>query len=445
MKPVLISPEGDDAREFAVLHELFAAGLDRYHLRKPGWSAAKVESWLQQAPVGWRARIVLHQHHELVGRFALGGRHWRDEANTPVPESGEATPTVVKTGFTSRSCHDLPTLRAALGHYDAVFFSPLFPSLSKPGHGPKPDFSSAELAALLRGRSAFERRTEAIALGGIDAANAARALALGFDRIALLGAVWQTADPVAEFKKVSRSFPPLAERISGFCGAETPVMCLTQEGLDLPPVDQVARLCAAGASWIQLRMKSADAAAWLATARDVVAVCRQHGAICIINDNIDVALASGADGVHLGKLDLDWRSARDRVGDRLILGGTINNADDVARAKAAGCLDYVGVGPLRFTPTKQKLAPVLGVDGVRTLMAQLDGLPAWVIGGVVAADLPAVRGTGAAGVAVTAALFRDGRIEENFRALRAAWSEPAFEKQNTGRETRATTETTLLR
>lgn len=436
MTPVLISPEGEDPREFAVLQALFAAGLDRYHLRKPGWSVAQVENWLRQAPAEWRARIVLHQHHELFESFALGGRHWKDDANAPASPSAGA-------GFTSRSCHDLPTLRAALGHYDAVFFSPLFPSLSKPGHGPKPDFSPAELATLLRQRSPLQRRAEIIALGGIDARNAAHALSLGFDRIALLGAVWQSPDPVSAYQKISSSFRPPAERTPGFRGAKTPLMCLTQEGIALSPVEQVSRLCAAGARWIQLRLKQADAATWLATAREVVSICRRHGAVCIINDNVDLALAVGADGVHLGKLDLGWKEARARLGPARILGGTVNDAGDVAHAKAAGCLDYVGVGPLRFTTTKQKLAPVLGFAGIRELVAQLDGLPAWAIGGVVADDLPALRDAGAAGVAVTGALFREGRVEENFRALEAAWSEMNFNRTDTGQETRATAGATL--
>jgi thiamine-phosphate pyrophosphorylase len=200
-----------------------------------------------------------------------------------------------------------------------------------------------------------------------------------------------------------------------------PVMCITQDGLTLSHEEQVARLCAAGARWIQLRMKSAATDQWLRVARDVVKTCRAFGAVCIINDSVEVTLAAGADGVHLGKQDLDWREARDRLGSQFIIGGTVNDGGDGARALACGCLDYVGVGPLRFTTTKQKLAPVLGVDGVRALVTQLDWLPAWVIGGVEAADLPALRATGAAGVAVSGALFRGGRVEENFRALLAAW------------------------
>lgn len=199
-------------------------------------------------------------------------------------------------------------------------------------------------------------------------------------------------------------------------------MCLTLDGLPLAPAEQADRLCAAGARWIQLRMKQASPDAWLATARAVVAVCHAHGAVCIVNDSVPIALAAGADGVHLGSLDLAWREARRCLGPEWILGGTVNNPADAARARTAGCLDYVGVGPLRFTASKQTLAPVLGLAGVGDLIAALGDLPAWVIGGVEPADLPALRALGAAGVAVSSALFRDGRLAENVRSFDDAWA-----------------------
>jgi thiamine-phosphate pyrophosphorylase len=200
-----------------------------------------------------------------------------------------------------------------------------------------------------------------------------------------------------------------------------PVMCLTQDGLPLSHAEQAQRLCAAGARWIQLRMKNAALDTWLATAREVVGICRSHGAICIVNDNVDVAVAANAHGAHLSWRDENWICARKRLGTKKILGGTVNNTADARRVAQADCLDYVGIGPWRFTATKQKLAPVLGAEGVRALIAQLDGLPAWAIGGLTLEDLPLVRKTGAAGAAVSSSLYRDGRIGENFRALVAAW------------------------
>lgn len=200
-----------------------------------------------------------------------------------------------------------------------------------------------------------------------------------------------------------------------------PVMCLTLDGLPLSPVAQAEQLCAAGARWIQLRMKHASPDAWLATAHAVVAVCRAHEAVCIVNDNVEIALAAGADGVHLGSLDLDWREARRRLGPEKIIGGTVNHLADATRAHAAGCLDYVGLGPLRFTATKQKLAPVLGLAGITALLPALGGLPAWAIGGVEPSDLPALRRAGLAGVAVSSSLFARNQISANYAAFAAAW------------------------
>lgn len=199
------------------------------------------------------------------------------------------------------------------------------------------------------------------------------------------------------------------------------VMCITLDGLALSHEEQAARLCEAGARWIQFRHKGATLESWTKRAREVVTVCRSHGAVCIVNDSVDVALAAGADGVHLGKSDEDWAIARRRLGRSLLLGGTVNNADDAARAIAANCLDYVGVGPWRFTNTKKNLAPVLGESGVRSLVAMLDGLPAWVIGGIEPADLPVVRATGAAGVAVSSGLYRDGQLATNYKNYARAW------------------------
>jgi len=206
-------------------------------------------------------------------------------------------------------------------------------------------------------------------------------------------------------------------------------MCITQDGLPWSHAEQTRRLCAAGARWIQLRMKQAPHEEWLATAREVVRICRKASAVCIVNDSIEVALAAAADGVHLGKLDHDWRAARAMLGPERILGGTINNMEDVERAKAAESLDYVGVGPWRFTANKKNLAPLLGHSGVHQLIVALRGLPAWIIGGIEVSDLSAAKSVGAAGVAVSSALYRDGEIETNVKGFLNAWPQLNAERE----------------
>jgi thiamine-phosphate pyrophosphorylase len=205
-------------------------------------------------------------------------------------------------------------------------------------------------------------------------------------------------------------------------------MCLTQDGVGASHRVQAERYAAAGARIIQLRMKGADVEAWTSEARAAAEACHRHGAILIVNDSVEVALASGADGAHLGSRDGAWDEARRRLGPDRILGGTVNGVPDARKASKAGCLDYVGVGPLRFTSTKSVLAPILGLEGVRSVLAELGPVPAWVIGGVVPGDLPALRAAGAAGAAVSSFLHREGRIEENLSSLLSAWNtaEPAF-------------------
>jgi thiamine-phosphate diphosphorylase len=201
-----------------------------------------------------------------------------------------------------------------------------------------------------------------------------------------------------------------------------PVMALTLDGLPLSHADQARALVAAGAGWIQLRVKNTAPDLWLATAYEVVAICHESGALCTINDNVDIALAAEADGVHLGQHDEDWTAARARLGPEKLLGGTVNDADAACRAAASHVLDYVGIGPLRFTATKQKLAPVLGIDGIASLLPLLGGLPTWAIGGVQPADLPALRRAGLAGVAVSSSLYVNNQVSANHAAFIAAWS-----------------------
>lgn len=197
MKLIVLTPEAFAPREPAVLGALFAAGLERCHVRKPTASRDDLAVWLRAIPAEFHSRLVLHQHHELVSELALGGRHWRDDANAPL------VPPV--NGFTSRSCHDLASLRASLGHYDSVFFGPVFASVSKPGHGPRLDFSTEKIGAVLAARSVTERRTAVIALGGVTAENISRCHEFGFDGVAVLGAVWQRADPVRAFAQLQLS------------------------------------------------------------------------------------------------------------------------------------------------------------------------------------------------------------------------------------------------
>jgi thiamine-phosphate pyrophosphorylase len=220
MKLVVISLPTDPPREREVLSQLFAAGLERYHLRKPDWSREAHLAWLREIPKEWRARMLIHFHQELAVEMGLGGVHWRSNSvGRGVPAEPSRIPSANAIDFrsgiesaaqpeaspypylTSRSCHSLPSLQESLGHYDSVFFGPLYPSISKPGYGPQGEFSAHEIAAVLGSRSAAERRTSVLGLSGITIEHLPQIRALGLDGIAVIGAIWNAPDPLRAFNE----------------------------------------------------------------------------------------------------------------------------------------------------------------------------------------------------------------------------------------------------
>ncbi len=194
MHLIAISPETADPREPATVPALIAAGLARYHVRKPTFTAAQLSTWLAHFPKKIRAHFVLHTHHELADEHACLGLHHRSAA--PLSALQPFSPSA----FSSRSIHDLATLRRVLGSYTSVFLSPIFPSLSKPGYNPT--LAPEEISTFLRARPATGPRTQVIALGGVSLENLPTCRALGFDGAAILGALWQAPDPLAAFAQL---------------------------------------------------------------------------------------------------------------------------------------------------------------------------------------------------------------------------------------------------
>ncbi len=200
MRLIVISPEAEDARESVVLVELFSAGLTHYHLRKPSWSRAQLAAWLQSLPESLHARIVLHTHHDLAAEFAVGGLHDRD--HPPQPKCNLIGDTLrASVLLRSRAVHTFSALRDSLYDYDRLLVSPVFNSISKPGHGPSADFVFTDLKAIL----SLPRKAEVVALGGIDAHRIHACREYGFDGVAVLGAVWQAADPVRAFHQLNQA------------------------------------------------------------------------------------------------------------------------------------------------------------------------------------------------------------------------------------------------
>jgi thiamine-phosphate pyrophosphorylase len=154
---------------------------------------------------------------------------------------------------------------------------------------------------------------------------------------------------------------------------------------------------------VQVRAKHLDDRELLSFARDVIAAVRPAGAKVVVNDRLDVALAAGADGVHLGLDDLPVPEARALAPDGFLVGGTCRHAEHARAAREAGA-DYVGVGPVYPSTTKTTGLP--DPIGLGTLRLAAAVLPAIAISGITVERVPEVMAAGAYGVAVVAALSR---------------------------------------
>lgn len=211
MKLVVISPEAYEPREHAVLAALFAAGLERYHVRKPQWTDHELRNYIRVVPAQWRARLVLHQHHDLAVELGCGGVHFKDSEGRARPLSEpqfSGGPAGRPSLFTSRSCHDLAALGTAFGDCDALLFSPVFPSISKQGYRPVYDLQI--VAERLARRTDAERKTEVIGLGGITPENCGHCAELGFAGVAVLGALWQSSEPLKVYDALQQSLSTYA-------------------------------------------------------------------------------------------------------------------------------------------------------------------------------------------------------------------------------------------
>ena len=174
-------------------------------------------------------------------------------------------------------------------------------------------------------------------------------------------------------------------------------------------LDSVRIALAGGCRWVQLRMKNATPDEIRPVALEAQRLCREAGATFVLNDHVELCREIHADGVHLGKNDMPIDEARRILGPDVIIGGTANTLDDI-RVHASRGANYIGCGPFRFTTTKQKLSPVLGLDGYRAIVSGMRAeginLPIVAIGGITADDIPTIMQTGVNGIALSGTILR---------------------------------------
>lgn len=175
-----------------------------------------------------------------------------------------------------------------------------------------------------------------------------------------------------------------------------------------------------GCKWIQLRMKGATPDEVKTVVEALKPLCQKHEAILLLDDCVELVTELDVDGVHLGKNDMPVDQARKLLGEKYIIGGTANTYDDVAKLAKAG-VDYIGLGPFRYTETKQNLSPILGIEGYHNIVQQCKDshvdVPIVAIGGIEVTDLAALIDTGIAGVAISGAILQAESPEQTTRNI----------------------------
>lgn len=189
---VVSSPEMFE-NEPTVINQLFAAGLNLFHLRKPEAGEEELRNLLTAISEEYRPRVVLHQHHQLAKEFGIHRIHFKEAERMKLTESDyrnmENTDLVYST-----SVHSPEAFQTLSEVFRYAFFGPVFESISKPGYKPEKDTKTDFVK---------HRSTKLIGIGGITQANASSVFEKGFDGVAICGTIWQSENKIEAFEKVN--------------------------------------------------------------------------------------------------------------------------------------------------------------------------------------------------------------------------------------------------
>ena len=211
-------------------------------------------------------------------------------------------------------------------------------------------------------------------------------------------------DPVSRKMplKLPRIYPITDRKISG-----------------LSHLEQTRRLIAAGSTFIQLREKELSPREFYADAMAAAQLARQQGVRVMINDRVDLAIAVNADGVHLGQDDLPPSYARRLLGDEAIIGFSTHSVEQAIVALEMP-VDYIAIGPVFATQTKEDPDETVGHEGIRQVRAEIGSFPLVAIGGIKCSDVANVFAAGADSAAVISDLLRDPELTtDRYRSMMA--------------------------
>ena len=180
--------------------------------------------------------------------------------------------------------------------------------------------------------------------------------------------------------------------------------------------EQVEAALKGGVTCVQLREKELDETAFLQEAKELCALCRRYGVPFLVNDNVEIAIACGADGIHVGQEDLAAGEVRRRVGENMILGVSVHTVEEACQAVRDGA-DYLGLGAVFPTSTKTDVEQMSN-ETLRAICDAVD-VPIVAIGGINRGNILKLAGSGVDGVALVSAIFSAEDIEGACRELRA--------------------------
>ena len=181
-------------------------------------------------------------------------------------------------------------------------------------------------------------------------------------------------------------------------------------------LEQVECALKGGATCVQLREKELDEAAFLEEAIQMKQLCARYSVPFIVNDNVEIAIQCGADGIHVGQTDMEAGHVRQMVGDKMMIGVSARTVEEALAAQAAGA-DYLGVGAMFSTSTKLD-AHVLGYQTLKDICTAVR-IPVTAIGGINEENMMRLSGSGVDGVALVSAIFAAEDIEAACRRLKA--------------------------
>lgn len=189
---IVSSPEMLE-NEPGVINQLFAAGLNLFHLRKPEAGEKELSDLLTAISEEYRPRVVLHQHHQLAKEFGIRRIHFKEADRMKLTESDYLNMENTRLVF-STSVHSSEAFQTLNGAFSYTFFGPVFESISKPGYKPVKE-TKANIGK--------HRSTKLIGIGGITLANASSVFDKGFDGVAVCGTIWQSGNKVEVFEKLN--------------------------------------------------------------------------------------------------------------------------------------------------------------------------------------------------------------------------------------------------